>query len=194
MRKSSSTTWRHEALNPRSIGLTVVLAAVLLLAAAACGSEDEDAAPAAQPEPRPTFAGPAPDTPTPPPAVAEATSAAQIPNRASVRAADKDESITPAEAKQNVGKNIKVCGTVEEIRQEPEIKEDPFLLNFDSKHPDVLFFALVRSAFQYRVGDWPANPETFYLGKKVCASGVIQVWRDIAFITAGHDYQLEVVE
>ena len=87
-----------------------------------------------------------------------------------------------------------MCGTVEEIRQETEIKEDPFLLNFDSTHPDVLFFALVRSAFQYRVGDWPANPETFYLGKKVCASGYIQVWRDIPYITAGHDYQLEVVE
>ena len=179
---------------PRRIGLAFILSAALALAAAACGSEDGDA-PAAQPEPRPTFAlQTAPATPTLPPAAAEATSEAQIPNPVSVKAVDKDDTITPAEAAQNVGKNIKVCGTVEEIRQEPEIKEDPFLLNFDSTHPDVLFFALVRSAFQYRVGDWPANPETFYLGKNVCASGVIQVWRNIPYITAGHDYQLEVVE
>ena len=177
-----------------SIALPIALVAAVMLAAA-CGSEDGAAAPTAESEPRPTFAAaPAPATPTVPPVAAEATSAAQIPNPLSVKAADKDDSITPAEATENVGKNTKVCGMVEEIRQEPEIKEDPFLLNFDSTHPDVLFFALVRSAFQYRVGDWPANPETFYLGKKVCASGVIQVWRNIPYITAGHDYQLEVVE
>ncbi len=181
-------------LGPLSITLPIALAAAAMVAAA-CGSGDGEAAPAPQPESRPTFAAaPAPATPTLPPADAEATSQAQIPNPVSVKAVDKDDRITPAEAAQNVGKNIKVCGTVEEIRPEPEIKEDPFLLNFDSTHPDVLFFALVRSAFQYRVGDWPANPETFYLGKKVCASGVIQVWRNIPYITAGHDYQLEVVE
>ena len=181
-------------LGPRSITWTIALSAVAMLAAA-CGGGDGETAPTAAPEVRPTFAAaPAPATPTLPPAAAEATSDAQIPNPVSVKATDKDDTITPAEAARNVGKNIKVCGTVEEIRTEPEIKEDPFLLNFDSTHPDVLFFALVRSAFQYRVGDWPANPDTFYLGKKVCASGVIQVWRDIPYITAGHAYQLEVVE
>ena len=159
-------------LGPRSIGLTLALAATLVLTVAACGGDEAE--PTAQPEPRPTFASaPAPATPTLPPAAAQATSQAQIPNPVSVKATDKDDRITPAEAADNVGKNIKVCGTVEEIRQEPEIKEDPFLLNFDSTHPDVLFFALVRSA---------------------CASGVIQVWRDIPYITAGHDYQLEVVD
>ncbi len=174
---------------------TLITIATFLLLGACSSSNDDEAAPAAQAEPRATFAGaPAPPTPTLAPSLAVATSQAQIPNPVSVKATDRDDSITPAEAAENVGKNIKVCGKVEEIRQEPEIKEDPYLLNFDSTHPDVLFFALVRSAFQYRVGDWPANPETFYLDKNVCASGVIQVWRDIPFITAGHDYQLVVVE
>ena len=150
----------------RSIALAVALTAAVLLAAA-CGSGDSEAAPAAEAEPPPTFAAaPAPATPTLPPVVAEATSEAQIPNPVSVKAADKDDTITPAEAAQNVGKNTKICGTVEEIRTEPEIKEDPFLLNFDSTHPDVLFFALVRSAFQYRVGDWPKNPEDVLPGQE----------------------------
>lgn len=135
-----------------------------------------------------------PPTPTLVPSFAAATTKALIPNPLSIKSNVDIDPITPEEAKSNIGKNIKVCGKVEEIRQEKEIKEDPYLLNFDSFHPEVLFFALVRSAFQYRVGDWPSNPETYYLGKNVCASGVIQVWRGIPFITAGHSYQLEVVE
>lgn len=175
----------------------LALLVVAMLAAVACGTSPEDDAVtrAAQADPRATFGGaPAPATPTLAASLAVATRQAQIPNPVSVKADDKGDSITPAEAGKNVGKNTKVCGRVEEIREEPDIKEVPFLLNFDSTHPDVLFFALVRSAFQYRVGDWPANPEIFYLGKHVCASGVIQVWRGIPYITAGHDYQLEVVE
>ena len=105
-------------------------------------------------------------------------------------------SITPAEATDNVGKTIKVCGTVVEVRPEPELVDRLWQFNFDSPHPDVLFFALVQSPkdWQYPYGDWPASPETFYLGKNVCADGAIQLWRGIPYIVATYAFQLEVVE
>ena len=141
-----------------------------------------------------------PPTPTVPPADKQATAAAAPKYGGGYGGGGLDTpSITTIEAKDNIGKMTKVCGVVAATIYEPEHSYRVTFLNFD-KAEDPDFFVYFWHSGK-RIGDWPdiADPSIdlsggWFDGQSICATGLIQRYRNTAGINAGFWHQIEIQE
>lgn len=82
-------------------------------------------------------------------------------------------SLTPEEASKHVGQTATVCGTVASANYAARSRGQPTFLNLDQPYPHAIFTAVIwgenRAAF--------GQPEQILLGKHVCVTGAIQLYR-----------------
>lgn len=88
---------------------------------------------------------------------------------ASSASADK---ITPAQAKDHVGKHANVCGVVASANFAARSRRQPTFLNLDKSYPDHVFTAVIWIEDRPKFG----TPETLK-GRRVCVSGLIEDYR-----------------
>ena len=167
----------------------VAAAASLVLGAAACGATGE--APATDTTPRSEFPAPV-ATPTPNPTQAASISVIAVP-RAVPRIEDFEESITPEEAAAMGGKTVKVCGKVAEIVPH-RVRTRIWVFNFETASPDQTFTIHVGKDPQRRHGVWPPSPETYYVGKGLCAVARVELADGNPFMIINNSDQVEEVE
>ncbi len=81
--------------------------------------------------------------------------------------------ITPVDAAKHVGETATVCGTVASATYAEQSRGEPTFLNLDRAYPNQIFTAVIwgenRAAF--------GAPETTLLGKHICTTGMIQMFR-----------------
>ena len=100
-----------------------------------------------------------------------------------------DSSISASEAFSHMGREAKVCGTVVDSRYARTSNGSPTFLNFDRPYPNHDFTVVIWRSDR---GSFPSSPETYYRGKSVCASGLIEAYQGKPQIIATDDSQLEM--
>jgi DNA/RNA endonuclease YhcR with UshA esterase domain len=89
----------------------------------------------------------------------------------------------------HIGERGTVCGPIVDTRYATGTNGKPTFLNFDRNYPNHTMVVLIwdsnRSAF-------PSNPEDYYKGKKVCATGLIESYKGKPQIIARDSNQLEL--
>jgi DNA/RNA endonuclease YhcR with UshA esterase domain len=81
--------------------------------------------------------------------------------------------MTPAAAKQSVGKDATVCGTVKSTRYAEASNRKPTFLNLDKAFPDPLFTIVIFDADRAKFD----KPEEKYRDKDICVTGRIHDFR-----------------
>ena len=82
-------------------------------------------------------------------------------------------SLTTNEAASHVGESATICGTVASANYASRSKGQPTFLNLDKPYPNQTFTAVIWGSDRAKFG----TPESALLGKQVCATGVIQLFR-----------------
>jgi DNA/RNA endonuclease YhcR with UshA esterase domain len=82
-------------------------------------------------------------------------------------------SLTTEEAAHHVGETATVCGGVASANYASHSKGQPTFLNLDKAYPNQTFTAVIWESDRSKFG----TPESALLGKQVCATGVIQLFR-----------------
>ena len=170
-----------------------VAIASLALAAAACGGAEDDAVPDPAATPRPSQEFPAPvATPTPNPTSAAAQPIIRV-GRAVPRIEEfEGATITPDEASAMGGQQVKVCGKVAEIVAHPT-RTRIWVFNFETESPNQTFSLLIGKDPQRRHGIWPPSPETYYVGKTMCAVARVEFSDGNPYMIINHSDQVEEV-
>jgi len=94
--------------------------------------------------------------------------------------------LTAPQAPQHVGELATVCGVVASTRYSPKTKGQPTFLNFDAPYPRQIFTVLIWGGDRPKFG----TPETTLMGRRVCATGTIQLYRGTAEIIVSDPGQL----
>jgi hypothetical protein len=81
-------------------------------------------------------------------------------------------SVAPGEASNHVGETATVCGTVASADYAARSRGQPTFLNLDKAYPNHVFTAVIWGTDRAKFG----TPEAL-LGKQVCATGVIKIFR-----------------
>ncbi len=81
--------------------------------------------------------------------------------------------LTTKQAKDHIGENATVCGTVQATNWVFAEPGHPTWLNMDSAYPSVKFNAVIWGE-QRRAWPLSGKPEVVYLGKEICVTGMIQ--------------------
>jgi hypothetical protein len=81
--------------------------------------------------------------------------------------------LTSGQAPQHVGEYATVCGVVASTKYAPQTRRQPTFLNFDAPYPRQVFTVVIWGVDRPKF----ASPESAYLGKRVCASGTIELYR-----------------
>ena len=88
--------------------------------------------------------------------------------------------LTAAEANAHVGQQATVCGSVAGVHQATGSKGEPTFINLDKPYPNQIFTILIWGSDLPNFG----NPEGKYLGKQVCVTGTITIFKDVPEIVA----------
>ena len=96
--------------------------------------------------------------------------------------------ITAAQAKDHVGQRATVCGTVASARYAEKSKAQPNFLNLDEPYPKQIFTILIWGDDRSKFG----APEDKYLNTRLCATGLIKLYRGVPEIEASDPSQIEV--
>ena len=175
--------------------LTAAAVLLALAVAAACGSQD-DSAPASsatqQQTPQSEFPAPV-ATPTPNPTQAASQPIIQIGSAVPRIEMFDGPTITPDEAAAMGGQTVKVCGTVAEIVDHPT-RTRIWVFNFETESPDQPFSLLIGKDPQRRHGIWPPSPETYYVGKQMCAVARVEFSDGNPYMIINHSDQVEEPE
>lgn len=94
-----------------------------------------------------------------------------------------------AQAKYHVGKSVTVCGTVVSTRT--TVKAKAIYLNFDSKSPNEQFYATI---WQNNGVNFSYDPEQWLLNKKVCVTGKVTLFDEIARISINNEKEVVLYE
>ena len=95
--------------------------------------------------------------------------------------------LTAPEAQRHVGEHATVCGIVASTRYSPKTKGQPTFLNFDSPYPRQIFTVVIWGGDRPKFG----TPETTLKGRRVCATGTIQLYRGTPEIVVSDPGQLK---
>lgn len=90
-----------------------------------------------------------------------------------------------SQAKYHVGKTITVCGTV--VGSRTTTKAKAIYLNFDTKSPNEDFYATI---WQNNGINFSYDPETWLLNKKVCVTGKVTLFDEIARISINNEKEV----
>jgi hypothetical protein len=82
-------------------------------------------------------------------------------------------SLTTDEVAHHVGETATVCGNVASANYASHSKGQPTFLNLDKAYPNQTFTAVIWGSDRTKFG----TPESGLLGKQVCATGMIQLFR-----------------
>ena len=96
--------------------------------------------------------------------------------------------LTPDQAPTHIGETATVCGVVASTRYAPRTNRQPTFLNFDLPYPRQVFTVVIWGSDRPKFG----TPEITLMGKNVCATGTIQIYRGKPEIIATDPRQLVV--
>lgn len=82
--------------------------------------------------------------------------------------------LTAEDASKHVGETATVCGTVASARYAEHTRGQPTFLNLDKPCPQQVFTAVIWGTNRHSFG----TPETALLGKRICATGMIELYRE----------------
>ncbi len=177
----------------------VISVAALVVLAAACGSDDGGAAPAAASgggtDGAQLDGRAAQSTPTPAAAQAVANQASVILYAGGYGGSSQTESLTAAEATDNVGKSGTVCGLVASSSHEPDHTYKITVLNFEKAEGPDFFVYFWHDPL--RIGNWPDKADrsidlaTYFNDRQLCVEGRIELYRDTPSINANYWHQYE---
>ena len=86
----------------------------------------------------------------------------------------QQESISPIDAQKYIGMEKTVCGTVASATYAVRSKGQPTFLNLDQPHPNQIFTVVIWGSNRNKFKN---PPETFFRGKRICVTGVIEDYR-----------------
>jgi hypothetical protein len=81
--------------------------------------------------------------------------------------------LAPEQAASHVGETATVCGVVASANYSVRTKGQPTFLNLDRAYPQQVFTILIWGSDRPKFG----TPEVQHMGKRVCANGVIQLYK-----------------
>ncbi|MCL4282379.1 MAG: DNA/RNA non-specific endonuclease [Flavobacteriales bacterium] len=90
--------------------------------------------------------------------------------------------LNTTQAKYHIGNKATICGTVVSTRRTK--KSNALYLNFDRMYPNQDFYATV---WEYNGPNFSYDPETYLKGRKICVTGLITVFSDIARISINNE-------
>lgn len=96
--------------------------------------------------------------------------------------------LTAAEAKNHVGENATVCGTVVSTHYSERTKGNPTFLNLDEPYPRQIFTILIWGSDRGKFGD----PEGKFGNKRVCVTGVIKDYKGVPEVIVEQPSQIVV--
>ena len=98
------------------------------------------------------------------------------------------KTLTASEAKNHIGEQAMVCGTVVSTRYAESSRGKPTFLNFDQPYPDQIFTVVIWGNDRSKFG----SPETAYRGKAVCVTGLVHDYKGVPEIVAQEPSQMKV--
>jgi hypothetical protein len=104
-------------------------------------------------------------------------------------AASSCAQITPADAKNYVGKSEIVCGKVASTNYAVRSKGRPTFLNLNSAYPNQIFTVVIWGNDRAKFGQ---APERAYDEKKICVTGVISSYKGVPEIVASDPSQIRI--
>jgi len=93
------------------------------------------------------------------------------------------------DAADHVGERGTICGPVVDTRYATASNGKPTFLNFDRAYPKHIMVVVIWGSDR---GAFPSNPQTYYKGKDVCATGLIESYKGKPEIVARNGDQLEI--
>lgn len=93
------------------------------------------------------------------------------------------------QARQHVGNQVTVCGTVVSTRKTAKAKA--IYLNFDRMHPNQDFYATI---WEYNGPNFSYDPETYLMDKRICVTGKITLFDDIPRISINNEKEVRLYE
>ena len=99
-----------------------------------------------------------------------------------------DQTLSAREAAKHVGEQATVCGVVASAHYAARSKGQPTFLNLDEPYPNPIFTVLIWGEDRPKFGE----PEVRFRDKRICAAGVIRLYRDAAEIVAREPSQLRL--
>ena len=81
--------------------------------------------------------------------------------------------VSADQASGHVGENVTVCGIVASADYATHAKGQPTFLNLDKAYPHQIFTVVIWGSDRPKFG----APEKALSGKRICATGVIQIYR-----------------
>ena len=90
------------------------------------------------------------------------------------------------QASAHVGESVTICGTVASADYAAHAKGQPTFLNLDKPYPHQVFTAVIWGNDRTKFG----TPEKELAGKRICATGVIQLFRGVPEIILRGPQQL----
>jgi len=86
----------------------------------------------------------------------------------------QQEYINPIDAHKYIGMEKTVCGTVASATYAIRTKGRPTFLNLDQPYPKQIFTVLIWGSDRNKFKN---PPETFFKGKRICVTGIIEDYR-----------------
>lgn len=88
--------------------------------------------------------------------------------------------LTTSEAAKHVGENVTVCGVVAGVHTATSSKGSPTFVNLDKPYPNQVFTILIWGDDLRKFSSAPSSWD----GKRVCATGRIEMYRNVPEIVA----------
>lgn len=108
----------------------------------------------------------------------------------SLHPAPAKTTISSTQAAAHVGERETVCGSVVDSRYATSSKGRPTFLNFDRAYPNHTFAVVIWGSERAK---FPDDPEIYYRGKQVCATGLIESYESKPEMITHDASQLEIV-
>ena len=96
--------------------------------------------------------------------------------------------IKPEEAQQHIGENQTVCGIVASTHYAKSSRGQPSFLNLDQPYPNQIFTILIWGENRPKFKE---APEKYFKGKRICVTGVIEIYRGTPEIIVNDPSQIK---
>ena len=100
-----------------------------------------------------------------------------------------ESSISAVRAANYIGQRATVCGKVVDSNYARSSNRSPTFLNFDRPYPTHPFTVVIWGNHR---SNFPSSPETYYLNKSLCATGLIESYKNKPQIVADNKNQLKI--
>jgi DNA/RNA endonuclease YhcR with UshA esterase domain len=98
--------------------------------------------------------------------------------------------ITSVEAKNHIGEQATVCGTVASAKFASSTRGQPTFLNLDKPYPNQIFTVVIWGRNRARFG----RPEVEFQGKRICVAGTIKEYKGVPELEARSADQIKIAK